>query len=378
MTKSSPQSVLFLTPDTLDTGLLRKQLPDFQVFSAQDMPTGRFILSKSPDIKVVVAHPAMNLDELVESDVDPLHRLRVIWLGAKEQVPQSSNCQATDTHHLPLGLEDIQLSDLIRSAGKGGGASNQKKQKIEANHCETKGKGLALDKDWLEITAHDIRLPLSIITSYAAHLESSEEDLNDSVRAVLSRIRLIGERLQMQLNNLLTISAMEDGKIQLQYKSTPLSFLLEEVQDDMMDFAEKTQVRLECGVKGEDNEVRVDIARVEQILQNLVSNAIKFSPSGGRVVISAETKGDTVLFSVSDEGTGIPAEETERIFEKFTRAVQSEKSPEGNGLGLAIARSLVAFHGGRIWVDSQPGKGSTFTFTVATQPKELQNQSAAT
>ena len=111
-----------------------------------------------------------------------------------------------------------------------------------------------------------------------------------------------------------------------------------------------------------------DEARVEQVLVNLIHNAIKFTPSGGRISISAKAKNNDILASVADTGVGIPADDLPRIFERFYKADKS-RSGGGTGLGLAIAKHIVEAHGGRIWAESVEGKGSTFNFTLPLEHK---------
>ncbi len=113
-------------------------------------------------------------------------------------------------------------------------------------------------------------------------------------------------------------------------------------------------------------EVRADAVRLEQVLVNLIHNAIKFTRPGGEVVLSAHAEGDFVRFSVQDTGVGIPEDDLERIFERFYKADRA-RSGGGTGLGLSIARHIVEAHGGKIWAESVEGRGSTFFFTIPTK-----------
>ena len=136
------------------------------------------------------------------------------------------------------------------------------------------------------------------------------------------------------------------------------------VVEHMRTLAEEEGIVVEVK-KGQDGaEAWVDPARVYQVLLNLVNNAIKFTPSGGRVTVGIAGDGDEVRVSVADTGPGIPAGELERIFEKFHQLGESASSYRGAGIGLSIARRLVEMHGGRIWAESEDGEGSTFLFTL--------------
>jgi len=116
--------------------------------------------------------------------------------------------------------------------------------------------------------------------------------------------------------------------------------------------------------------IRADERKVKQVLLNLLSNAIKFTPEGGRVEVRAAAAGDAVEVSVTDTGVGIAPEDQAAVFEEFRQVGAAEKKAEGTGLGLALSRKFVELHGGRIWVESEPGRGSTFTFALPVTPPE--------
>jgi signal transduction histidine kinase len=134
--------------------------------------------------------------------------------------------------------------------------------------------------------------------------------------------------------------------------------------------ASKNGVQLQLELDPSVDLVSGDERRIRQVVFNLLSNAVKFTPSGGQVDVSTHQVNGEVLVSVADTGPGISADDRERIFEEFQQArdVNGER-PEGTGLGLALSKSLVELHGGRIWVESQPGEGSTFTFTLPVEAK---------
>jgi signal transduction histidine kinase len=117
-------------------------------------------------------------------------------------------------------------------------------------------------------------------------------------------------------------------------------------------------------------EMRADERKIRQVVLNLLSNALKFTPEGGRIEIAAAPKDGLVEVSVSDTGVGIAPEDQEAVFEEFRQVGTAEKKGEGTGLGLTLCRKFVELHGGRIWVKSQVGAGSTFTFTIPLRPKE--------
>ena len=149
----------------------------------------------------------------------------------------------------------------------------------------------------------------------------------------------------------------------LEVKSIPAASLLLSAAERMRAQAERAGLVLRMGTKQDMTEVRADPPRMEQVLVNLIHNAVKFTRPGGEVLLAAETELDFVCFSVSDNGVGIPAEDLERIFERFYKADRA-RSGGGTGLGLSISRHLVEAHGGKIWAESTEGQGSTFYFTI--------------
>jgi len=132
--------------------------------------------------------------------------------------------------------------------------------------------------------------------------------------------------------------------------------------DGMRTLAEARQQIMECHIDSNLPEVAADRHRVGQVVSNLLSNAIKFTRQGGRIVISAQKREDTIVVSVSDEGPGIPREHLSKIFDRFWQGEKTKRL--GSGLGLSIAKGIVEAHGGRIWVDSQGGRGTSFSFTL--------------
>jgi len=171
------------------------------------------------------------------------------------------------------------------------------------------------------------------------------------------------ERLVRLINDLLDIERMQAGKVSMAKTTCNLAELMTQAGEGMQAMADKAEVRLV--VQPLQTELWVDPDRIIQTLTNLLSNAIKFSPAGTTVRLSAEPQGEQFIVQVTDQGRGIPAEKLESIFERFQQVDASDSREKGGtGLGLAICRSIVHQHGGRIWVESMPGKGATFFFTL--------------
>ena len=215
--------------------------------------------------------------------------------------------------------------------------------------------------------SHELRTPMNAIIGFSEVLLDPLLPVNDEERAqFLTDILNSGKHLLNLINEVLDLSKIEAGRMELQIESSALAEVLEAVQSTMHPLAAKKRIDIHVESDPRIGSFPMDAARIKQVLLNLVGNAIKFTPDGGRVWIRALTENGSVRVEVRDTGPGIPAEEHERIFLEFQQAqtARSAGKPEGSGLGLALARKFVQMHGGRIWVESEVGRGSTFAFSL--------------
>jgi len=164
------------------------------------------------------------------------------------------------------------------------------------------------------------------------------------------------------VNDLLDLSKIEAGRIELEFEKVPVQTLFEHVHEVFKDQAEMKHVKLTIEPASDLPDVRADANKATWVLTNLVSNALRYVGQDGQIQITAKKIGPHVHFSVRDNGPGIPTEYQSKIFQKFVQ-VKGQQSG-GTGLGLAICKEIVRAHGGAIWVESSPGQGSTFTFTL--------------
>lgn len=213
----------------------------------------------------------------------------------------------------------------------------------------------------LAIVSHDLRNPLSSI-SLGAHLLAS--DTSPAVRSSQAEsIQRSVARMNRLINDLLDVARLEAGNtISIEPLEMDVAFMLHDLVDEFRQRATEQGVRLDCNVEGEIPPILADRDRVFQALANLVGNAIKFTPSGGKVTIHATNTDGAVAFSVSDTGLGIPEEDTERVFSPYWQAGGTARL--GTGLGLPIARGIAEAHGGHVRLQSIPGEGATFTFEL--------------
>lgn len=214
------------------------------------------------------------------------------------------------------------------------------------------------------LVSHELRAPLVSILGglsfLAPYIEGADEDGQRLYDMAVRNARLL-ERL---VNDLLDIERLEGGQVALELQSTRLADLLEEARSLALRSAEDRGVKLE-EVDVVDGEVSLDHDRILQVLTNLLSNAVKFSDPGGSVRLRGRLDEGALEVEVIDEGRGIPEDQAERVFERFVQVHPSDASDRGGaGLGLAIARAVVMRHGGRIWVEPNPGRGSCFRFRI--------------
>ncbi len=211
--------------------------------------------------------------------------------------------------------------------------------------------------------SHELRTPLTAIKGYMEGLiDGVIPAENDTYQLVHSEV----SRLQNLVNDLQELSRMEAGAVQLKLKPVPVKRLVEKTVDRLGRQFEEKGLQLETGVPADLPDVLADEDRMLQVMINLTGNALQYTPSGGKVIISASKVKNEVQFSVADNGLGIAPENLTLIFTRFYRVDKSRaRASGGSGIGLTIAQSLVKAHHGRIWVESDgSGKGSTFYFTL--------------
>ena len=220
--------------------------------------------------------------------------------------------------------------------------------------------------EFLANMSHELRTPLNAVIGFSeVLLERMFGEVNPKQEEYLNDILSSGKHLLSLINDILDLSKIEAGRMELESQPFDLPAALDNALTLIRERAARHGLRLEVTVDPGLGEVKGEERKVKQVLLNLLSNAVKFTPEGGKISLSASLNDGMAEISVTDTGVGIAREDQEAIFEEF-RQVGSDyaRKREGTGLGLALARRLVALHGGKLWVESEPGKGSTFTFTL--------------
>jgi signal transduction histidine kinase len=226
--------------------------------------------------------------------------------------------------------------------------------------------------DFVSDVSHELRTPLTSIKGFVDYLlEGMAGELNAAQKASLTRVHSNAERLTRLINDLLDLARIEAGRVELHLARVAVEDVATAVLDELRPLASDKRVDLDAEVASKNVLVRADRDKLHQILLNLIHNAVKFTPPGGRVRVAIAGRDDgTVATTVRDTGHGIPAEELDRVFEKFYQVGDAEGAQKGSGLGLTITQKLIELQGGTIWVESELDKGTTFGFTLPATKEE--------
>ncbi|MGM0771944.1 MAG: PAS domain S-box protein [Halobacteriota archaeon] len=244
---------------------------------------------------------------------------------------------------------------------------------IEKALLDAKNQAEAANRSKSEFLAnmsHEFRTPLNSVIGFSDILLGSEAgSLNDMQMKYVENISKSGSHLLTLINDILDLSKIEAGKMELQHEKFRFREVLDDVRSIVSTLAEKKNICLSTSLEAEDICIKADRLKLTQVLFNLVSNAIKFTPEGGSVMIRAENDADSLVIRVEDTGIGIPESAQCDLFKPFSQ-LESDTNRRygGTGLGLSLAKKLVRLHGGEIWVESEPGNGSVFGFSVPLSP----------
>lgn len=218
-------------------------------------------------------------------------------------------------------------------------------------------------RDFVSNLSHELRTPLASLKALAETLQEGALDDPPAARRFVDQIEIEVDALTQMANELLELSRIESGRFSLERSLVAPSDVLHSAARRMQLQAERARLNLRVESVPDLPRVEVDAQRLEQVLVNLIHNAVKFTRPGGEVVLLAESTPGGVRFAVRDSGVGIPADEVSRIFERFYR-VDKSRAGSGTGLGLSIAKHIIEAHRGKIWAESEEGKGSTFSFFI--------------
>ncbi len=233
----------------------------------------------------------------------------------------------------------------------------------------TQSKLNQMETSFVSIAAHELRTPLTSIKGYlSVYMSDYGNSLNADQKDLLGHIRVATEQLLALVENLLNVSRVERQAIAVNLEPMDWQAVVAEVVDEFRERAIQKNIQLACtGVPERILTIKADKVRLTEVVSNLLANAIQYTNPGGWVQVTLEKKDNEVITSIADNGRGIPKEAIGHLFTKFYRVTQSltqSSNPEGTGLGLYISKAIVELHHGKIWVESEVGKGSTFRFSL--------------
>ncbi len=247
-------------------------------------------------------------------------------------------------------------------------ADGQQNGTILVFHDVTRLKQLERTREeFVANVSHELRTPLSLIKGYVETLLDGAKDNPATAIKFLQSIDRNAERLKLLIEDLLTISEIESGRVKLNLQPVALNAISQKVVGDFRTRAGSREVQLIDRIP--ELRALADAGRLEQVLGNLVDNAIKYGRAGGTVTLGAAAANGQIEVSIRDDGPGIPPESIDRVFERFYRVDKARSREQGGtGLGLSIVKHIIQSHGGRAWVESELGRGATFFFTLPQAP----------
>jgi PAS domain S-box-containing protein len=293
----------------------------------------------------------ISLPLLVQGDLQGI--LEVMSRKEERYIKNEFDLLKVIANELSIGLSRKRLMDEI----------TVKNVELENERLKTDEANAALKK-FLATFSHELRTPLNSIVGFSDFLATDFENLPaDKIKDFMKNINASGQHLQQLINDILDLSKIEAGKMELHIEGYPVEYFTESVSRVLQSDIQKKKANLLFNVSPQIEQLFVDQTRFKQILVNLVSNAIKFSDTEGKVEVGIKRTNNEIEISVKDFGTGIKSEELPKLFKPFQQT-KSKGEREGTGLGLAITKRLVELHGGSIKVNSEWGKGTTFTIRI--------------
>ena len=284
---------------------------------------------------------------------------RVIQVQALNELLQASSIERRSVEiPMPDGRTYLAMASAMTAEGRMVGRVCILRDVTQLKEIDT------LKSDFVSTVSHDLRSPLTLMRGYATMLEMAGS-LNDQQKNYAKMIVHGVDNMAKLVNNLLDLGRIDFG-VGLQVESSPVLDVLERVTGSLQMQAKEKQISLGVEIpKDMPHAIEADQALLHQALYNLVENALKYTPDGGEVTVHLQTSASALTFAVQDSGIGIPKSDMPRLFEKFYRGTNREALAErGTGLGLAIVKSIAERHGGKVWVESELGKGSTFYLQI--------------
>ena len=282
-----------------------------------------------------------------------------------------SNENTPDTIPAPSNdYKEINVTASILSRRKQSMEQHESCQKTTEEQIIQLKKLGKIKSNFLSVTSHELRTPMSVIKGYIQMmLKGNLGTISNEQKKALDIVLRNSNRLDALIQDILDISRLESGTMKFIPERTNVKNMVEQTIETMQSIADIKNIKISTSLEENTPDLIIDQERVKQVIVNLLNNAIKFSCEGSIITIFVRKTKDYVLFEIQDFGRGIPKDKQDKIFEIFYQA-DSERDRKfgGVGLGLAISRGIILAHGGNIWVESEPGKGSTFRLTLPIAP----------
>lgn len=375
MTRDGPVRILLVEDNPGDARLLRETLRDarsldFRLVHAETLKRGvEAVTGEGCDVVLLdLSLPDAHGLETVERMLAAAPTLPIIVLTGLAD-------ETIAVHAVQAGAQDY----LVKGTVEGGTLARAIRYAMERKRLESERARLLCNEqdaraaaeaavrardEVLRVVAHDIGNSLSAVKIHAMVLERTlgEDPARDEARKRTQAIRHLTQQMDRLRQDLLDVAAIEAGRLSFEPADVAVREVVQDVVGTLSEAALEKTLALEVSIPPDVPPVWVDGERLHQVLSNLLGNAVKFTPPGGRISVTAREEGTAVRISVADTGPGIPAEHLPQVFDRFWQARSTRRA--GAGLGLAIARGIVEAHGGVMGVRSEPGAGSTFFFTL--------------
>jgi len=361
--------------DNISDGLLLADLENRKFFTGNEtirQMLGYDSIEEIMNLGIMDIHPEEDLPYVIEQFERQSKRELTLAKDIPVKRKDGSVFYADISSSPPLTLAGkTYLVGIFRDITEHKKMEEERRKTLETLAAEKEARLRELEKtnkmktDFLDMLAHELKSPLTPITAYLSLLIDEDlgaltEQQKDGLEAIIRNVK----RMRALIWNVLDVTKLESGRVEFKMGKVQLSDIIETTVRDMDLLAEKKQVSLSAKPP-QLPFIHGDFNRLAQVFINLLDNAIRFTPEKGRVRIEATLVNDKVLVKIEDTGLGIPKKDIERVFEKFYRAeVALNHQIEGTGLGLTICKQIVEKHGGRIWIESKLGKGTTVNFTL--------------
>lgn len=317
------------------------------------------VLIADADGRIMLANPAA--EKLLGEGQSLPGRSVVVALRHHQLIEAWRKCQQLgelqiETVEIPTSRQFIQIVAIPDR--QSGGSLLMVQDLTRIRRLET------VRRDFISNVSHELRTPLASLKALTETLQEGALEDPPAARRFLGRIQTEVDALTQMATELLELSRIESGQVPLEFKPISPFKLIQVTAERMKMQAERARVTIHIDCAPDLPNIRADMPRLEQVLVNLIHNALKFTRPGGEVTLTASPQpGGFICFLVHDTGVGIPSDDLSRIFERFYK-IDRARSSGGTGLGLSISRHLVEAHGGKIWAESLEGRGSTFFFTI--------------